>query len=362
MGIVMTKLCALVITLLCIAGCSFTFPHNSLLQKPGTIAKPIDKNLCKDHNGALSAKTTVIKETISYRVEKFTFVFRNTKSVKNNTVEGEYWRQINTKNSRALAVLIPGTGDRVSTEGSPELLVDAGFDVLRFFVGINIFDKKALIEKTALTENELRTFARSGKNVIRLRVCDFIFVVNYFNVPRHKAIGISGVSLGGIDTPILGGMMESMRSQLVMISGGNIANILRTSSEKNIVEIRNLVRERFVGSEKRLWQILGEELWEIDPLRFAPALDPSKTRVITNYWDTVIRYEFARELWRASSKPDFEIIIFPPGHYGSVLLLWIPMVRYEFKCLIWPVCIPIPWSIARVQEINKQFFKETLPQ
>lgn len=358
----MPKFCALAIVLICLAGCSFTLPHNSLLQKLDSIAKPIDKNLCTDHNGALSVKTTVIKETNSYRVERFVFVFRNTKNTKNNEVAGEYWRQINIKINPKLAILIPGTGDRVSTDGSPELLIDSGLDVLRFFAGIDIFDKNELLAKTSLTEDNLRAFARASKHVIRFRACDFIFIINYFNELPYKTIGISGVSLGGIYAPIIGGMMESVQSQLIMISGGNIAKILRTSSEKEIVEIRNLVRERLVGNEERLWQILDEELWEIDPFRFAPALDPSKTRIITNYWDTVIRYEFAKELWRASNKPDFEVILFPPGHYGSALLLWIPMIRYELKCFMWSICIPIPRSVARVQEINKQFFKETLPQ
>lgn len=359
----MPNLRAFAVVCVLFAGCSVTFPRHSQTARPEVSSKkPVDANLCADHNAAPSITRTVAKDTDSYRVESFVFTFRDTPSRKNNQVAGEYWRRVNIESARSLAVLIPGTGDRVSTNGSPELLVDEGFDVLRFFAGIDIFDKNLLLGKTNLTENDVRAFARAGKNVIRLRACDLVFIVNYFNEPPHKAIGISGVSLGGIDTPVLGGMMNPMQSQLVMISGGNIAGILRTSSENKIVEIRDLVRERFVGNEKRLWQILGEELWEIDPLRFAPALDTSKTRIITNYWDTVIRYEFARELWRTSNKPDFEVILFPPGHYGSVLLLWVPMIRYELKCLVWPICVPVPWSLARVQEINRQFFKETLPR
>ena len=346
---------------LCV-GCSVTFPHNLSLIKHKNLPKPLDANLCADHNAATSVTRIVIKNADSYRVEKFVFVFRNTKNRKNNKVEGEYWHLNGNRSHRRLVVLIPGTGDRVSTSGSPELLIKSGFNVLRFFAGIDIFDKSALIEKTILTEDDLRAFVRTGKNVIRLRACDLIFVINYFNSLHYDSVGISGVSLGGIHVHIIGALIPQAQSELIMISGGNIAGILYTSSEKKIIEIRNLVRDKFLGSEQRMWQILGEELWDIDPLRFAQSLNPSKMRIIANYWDNIIRYKFAKEMWHANGKPDFEVILFPPGHYGSALLLWIPMIRYELRCAIWPICFPIPWSIARVPEINKQFFKEKLPQ
>lgn len=394
-----------------VVGCSLTFPA----QKHLVTATPAENSElldCKDHRGALAITKEVTSETSAYSVEEFVFTFRNTGSKKNDSVAGEFWRSKNSNGeNRRLAVLAPGTGDRVSTEGSSKPLVAKGFDVVRFFSGIDIFDKQRVLKKETITEAELRLFAKAGGNVIRLRACDYLFVINYFDKPPHGSIGISGVSLGGIFTPIIDGADPKISGVLPMISGGNIAEILHTSQEKDIAEIRNMVRKRFVGNEaqiaralvrkhwgvgfanlalypslgrlrhaiqsmiqkefakkeftekeKLLWKVLAEELWNIDPLRFAPSLDPSKVRIVANYWDYVIRYEFARQLWEASGRPDFEVILFPPGHYGSALLLWIPMIRYELRCLIKPFCVPVPWSVGRVPEINKQFFDEKLPR
>lgn len=387
-----------------ISGCSLTFPA----QKHLVTATPAENSElldCKDHRGALAVKKEIAHETNAYSVEEFVFTFRDTGSKKNDSVAGEFWRSKSSGGkNRGLAVLIPGTGDRVSTEGSSKPLVAKGFDVIRFFSGIDIFDKKNLLKKETITEAELRSFAKAGGNVIHLRVCDYLFVINYFDEPPHAAIGISGVSLGGIFTPMLVASHPKAQSGLVMISGAHIAEILRSSKERTIVEIRELIIKKFVGAQETakqmrkefeiinfhqfldtrrlktiarhqekfitwrlsqspaIWKILEEELCDVDPLRFAPSLDPSRVRIIANYWDHVIRYEFAQQLWEASGKPKFEVVLFPPGHYGSVLLLWIPMIRYELRCLIEPVCIPIPWSVGRVPEINKQFFDEKLPR
>lgn len=381
-----------------ISGCSLTFParlpHKKLdvllkttIERCDTNALPIPDSLTHDDTNS------------------FVYQPRNTGVPKNDIIRGEFFVPKPPRHCVSLVTLLPGTGEDVSTKEAAEILADAGFCIVRFRSGIEIFDIKKLAQYEVLTEDDVRTFAREGARIIERRACDYRTVINYFDRRFcFRAVGVSGVSLGGIFTPILAGSDPKAQGNLEMISGANIVDILHFSQERKIVEIRELIAKKFVGARENaekmrnefsvarfsqfldphriktiahnqekfitwrlaqnptIWEILKEELFDIDPLRFAPSLDPSQTRIIANYWDAVIPIRYARELWEAAGKPDFEVIIFPPGHYGSVFLLWIPMIRYELACLAGPICFPVPWSIGRIPEVNLQFFKEKLPR
>jgi len=346
-----------------LSGCSLTFPAR-LSQKTLNVLPKATIERCDTH--ALPMPNTLTYNDAKSRdgegpwqAVSFTYQPRNTGVPKNDIIRGEFFFQNPQVRRTSLVVLLPGKGENVSTKKSAEVLADAGFSVLRFRSGIALFDKKKFAAYEALTENDVRSFARDGARVIERRACDYHAVINYFN--RHfcfDAIGVSGVSLGGIFTPILVASYPKAHSALVMISGANIAEILRTSEEKNIVEIRKAITVRFNGDPRRVWQILKEEFARIDPSFFVSSLDPLRTRIIVNYWDAVIPFRLSKELWKAAGKPDFEVIIFPPGHYGSALLLWVPMVRWR----LWHGIVPYPWRISRVSDINLDFFTKTLPR
>jgi len=112
---------------------------------------------------------------------------------------GEFFFQNPQVRRTSLVVLLPGKGENVSTKKSAEVLADAGFSVLRFRSGIALFDKKKFAAYEALTENDVRTFAREGARIIEQRACDYYTVINHFDQRfSYRAVGISGVSLGGV--------------------------------------------------------------------------------------------------------------------------------------------------------------------
>ncbi len=356
-----------VIVLLFLTSCSVTLqgPKAPALETYMLIPPMKSTMLCNGRHFVIDADiewhTKDNKETDSYLKLPFIYRPRNTGNKKNDTLRGELLYRKGNFIVRDLVVLIPGTGENISTAGSAEALAEHGYDSVRFRSGIEIFDESLLNGKLALDEDEMRGFIRIGKERIRDRACDYVLAIHHLTQKLHyQRIGISGVSLGGIFAPIVAHQYPYITSTLIMISGGGVADILRHSTEKRIITTRNRLQELFIGSEKRLWEIMREELWEIDPLRFANNTNPNRMRVIANYWDQAVPFTAAVKLRNASNRPPLEIVLFPPGHYGSVLMLWVPIVRWIplGEC---PLCIYYP-TYGRVQDLNVDFFTQTLPR
>jgi len=293
----------------------------------------------------------------NYRRVSFQMKARDTGQKKNDVVKGELLLQKSPFDHKALIVLIPGMGENVSTKGSAEVLANAGFDVVRFRSGISIFEKRLLENKTNLSPEEFRAFVARGSKIIRNRACDYVMMIRYLdNRFGYEYVGVSGVSLGGIFAALIAAEEQKIQDVLMMISGGNIAEVLRTSTERPIAEIRDLVEKKFTGSNEDLWKILKEELAIAEPLARADSLCGKRVRIIANHWDSVIRPRYSREFRSASCADDYEVILFPPGHYGSGLLLWIPMLRLE----LFNGFLPYPRSFDTVSDINLRFFQKTL--
>lgn len=356
-------LCALAFM---ITSCSFTLPGARGPRTESFWRHPMPRALflCGGRHLVLDTEITWatkdMRETDGYITFPFTYQPRMTGNKKNDSIRGELLYR-KGKEPRDLVVLIPGTGENISTEGSAEALAKHGYDSVRFRSGIDIFDEHLLDGKLALDEDELRDFIRIGKARIRNRVCDYVLTIDYFvNRMHYEHVGISGVSLGGIFAPLIAHQYPYTSSVLVMISGGDLAYILQNSTEGKIVSTKARLEDLFMGTPERMWSIMREELRDVDPLYLAENTDPARMRIIANFWDHAVPFRSAVALRDASREPPLEVVLFPPGHYGSVLLLWVPIIRWTplGPC---PLCIYYP-RYGKVQDFNVDFFTETIPR
>ena len=350
------------------SACSITFPHATPLQNiESTISNQRFDTLCgRDivaQKGTIHLQWEFVRDAKNFRAVPFWYYdyANDTNSRKNDLVLGEVFLQKHPLDHGRFVILIPGTGEDISTVGTAELLARHGFDVIRFRSGIDILDKNEIAKIEILSPSDLRTLSQKGAGVIKTRLCDYVAIINYFDLHyRYKYIGVSGVSLGGIFASLIAYENPKVRAALLMITGGNIAEILRTSTEGGIVKLREMLLERFDGTTEEFWRILSDELKDIDPTNRTRYIGGDRVHIIANYWDTVIRYQYSKQLKEVCAHPKFETILFPPGHYGSVLLLWVPTVRWEAR-LIGPVPYIWPTSVDTVKNINLKFFTKTLP-
>lgn len=270
---------------------------------------------------------------------------------KNDFIPGDFMRQ--RRGARKLTVLLSGMGETVSTIRIANRLAGAGYDVLRLYPKIQLFDIKKLDTKEHWTREEFRAFVREGEKTLATRYEDVRHIVSQFKERYgYQQIGVMGISLGGITAYYLAGSYPDLfQSVAGVITGGSLCEILLVSEEPRIVEIRNKIFTKFDIKLDEAREILCKELSAIDPLSVASRINPKKALLVSNALDTVIPHRYTKRLWLAAHKPQWKItaIKLPvfwgvncsfwlDGHYSSGIALIIPAPFFEF----WG---PIPYPI-----------------
>lgn len=288
--------------------------------------------------------------------------------VKNDFIPGDFMRQRN--GSKKLAVLLSGMGETVSTMTIADSLVQAGYDVLRLYPGIQLFDFRELDAKEHWSKEEFRIFVRRGRDVLRIRYKDLTYIIRDFKTTyNYPEIGIMGISLGGISAYYLSGSYpELFQSTIGVITGGSLCEILIVSEEPRIIEIRNKVFAKFDIMKDKARGILCEELGEVDPLSVAHNIDKDRALLVSNIFDTVIPYEFTRKLWRSAGRPRWKVMavkipifwavnhsFWLNGHYSSATALFLPVPLFENSH-----AIPYPLIPRTASSIIIDHFESTL--
>lgn len=131
--------------------------------------------------------------------------------------------------------------------------------------------------------------------------------------PDIGEVALGGISLGGIFAALLGGVDGDWPKLAPLLAGGDLAAILRADSR----EARGIRRELGrVGLD--LDQVLGA--WgALDPLAFAPRVDPKTVLMVNADSDEVIPR--ASTLALASALGGAQIAWFPGGHKSVALEL-----------------------------------------
>ncbi len=130
-----------------------------------------------------------------------------------------------------------------------------------------------------------------------------------------RRVGIVGVSLGGIIAGLVVGVDQRFSRNVLVLAGGDPADILWHAPETGIVRAR--LSELGYTLDR-----LRKESQGIDPLTFAKRAKPSQVLMINATGDTTVPRRNTEALWEALGRP--AIHWYPAGHYS--LALFIPLV------------------------------------
>jgi len=134
----------------------------------------------------------------------------------------------------------------------------------------------------------------------------------------RSRIGCFGISMGGILATLLAAVEPRLDCAVICLAGGDFGELVVSVDE---VQVERWVRERRATdgiSAAELQERIRREL-EVEPLRFAPAVDPRGVLFVAARWDGVIPRSSREALWHAFGQP--ERVDIPLGHYTSILAL-----------------------------------------
>ena len=131
-------------------------------------------------------------------------------------------------------------------------------------------------------------------------------------------IAAFGISMGGIVTSVLLGVEERIHSGVVALAGGDIASVLRVSTEGRLVRFRETKCEE-AGIDVEALERRFREVFVSDPLAVAASVDPERVFFVSARYDTVVPPENQERLWTAMGRPlRYDL---PTAHYTGALFL-----------------------------------------
>jgi dienelactone hydrolase len=133
-------------------------------------------------------------------------------------------------------------------------------------------------------------------------------------------IGLVGMSLGAIVGSLTAGVDPRIRSEVLLLGGGDLPGIIFSTREKSYVKMRNRLMEERKATPETLKQEAEKTLAAVEPLNYANRLPPSNILMINAYFDKSIPRPYTMALWEKIGKP--HLIFVPTGHYTAALFLW----------------------------------------
>jgi hypothetical protein len=131
-------------------------------------------------------------------------------------------------------------------------------------------------------------------------------------------LGTFGLSAGGMVATVLAAVDPRVECSIIALAGGKLGTL--------VIEADEIRSRRWVQERLRLDGIAVEELRRriesevrVDPVDFAPCLDPRSVLFVSARFDGVVPRENIEALWEALGEP--ERIRTPFGHYTSALVL-----------------------------------------
>lgn len=253
---------------------------------------------------------TLEEKTRNYEVEKIQFPSIMKTHTKNDVVTAHYYKPKDNKKHAVIVVIPIMGGDYFIEETFAKKFANNDFAVLRFERKGKLFDKSQenMFEYTT--------------NVIKQTVIDVRRGIDWLEqqpeVYKDK-IGIQGVSMGAVVSSLIVGVDSRIKAGCFMLGGGDIATILSTTDEPEIVRHRDRILKENNWTLEQFRNVCKSYTDEIDPLTYAKFIDPSKVLMMNGYFDKVILMDSAEKLWKEIGEPDFKKMFC--GHYTAALYL-----------------------------------------
>ena len=200
-------------------------------------------------------------------------------------------------------------GSHTVSEMLAKTLVNRGFLVAR------LERPKMELDTTEDTEEPVKALRSALMDARRL-----LDILEWREDVDRTRIAAAGVSVGGILACLLHGTDPRVSAGFYIMPGGDVARILSDSTERPIRAFRNNLMKResldVEGFVARMQPLLAD----LDPMRFAPAIDPASVFLASSRFDRVIRPPHAEKLWESLGRPRWTRM--PIGHYQLLPLFW----------------------------------------
>ena len=237
--------------------------------------------------------------------------------VENNTVHAEYFRPKwkGGKRGPAVVVLHILGADFALSRYIAVRLAERGVGAL--FVKLPYYGER---RPAGGDKRFLSTDIERSMLAMRQGVCDVRRAVAWLAGREEvdaKAIGVTGVSLGGIVASLAAAVDPALNRGAFLLAGGDLARILWEMPEG--------------AKAKRAWVESGRSFADLkaltdpfDPLTYASRLKGKKMMMIAGNTDDVIPPSSARALWEGAGRP--RMTWYDCGHYSAVGYL-LPAIR-----------------------------------
>ncbi len=226
----------------------------------------------------------------------------------NTEVTAWFYRQQEPKPTANIILLPILGGDYAPSRFFCEYFAEYGFNVL-------FFERKSAVLDSV--EGVERTWEVMVRTVIDVRR-GIDWWLTQPGIDPEK-LGIFGISMGGIQSSIIMGVDPRIKAGVFCLNGGDLPQLMMQSKEQEIVDFRAAVKSQLGWDDEMFLEEAVRLLTPIDPLTYAPNLDPEKVLHISPYFDQVVPFELAEKWWHAAHEPSR--IIIPTGHYSSAFLI-----------------------------------------
>ena len=253
-------------------------------------------------------KETLVERREKYDIIRVSFDAYHRDDPVNKRVTAWYYRQRTSTPTAGIIQLPILDGDYAPAMMFAEYYAEQGFHVLRMERKKGMFDLEKPVNY-------------SRKIIIRSiiderRTLDWWLENEEVDTDR---IGISGISMGGFQASLLMAVDWRIDAGVFMLSGGDFPQLLMISGEGQIIEYRQVMKEKFDLTDEQMHEEAKKALADIDPMVFAPNLNPARVLFISPRFDQVVPHQCALKWWNAAGHPN--MIVIPTGHYSSVFLI-----------------------------------------
>ncbi|MFZ5863431.1 MAG: alpha/beta hydrolase family protein [Nitrospirota bacterium] len=156
------------------------------------------------------------------------------------------------------------------------------------------------------------------RDLLRARVIDTRRVLEWaLRRPEIDGdrVALVGFSHGAIVGSLVAAVDPRVKAAALVLAGGDLAGIMRTSGERSLARIREGVMADQGLSSTEFYETTSAALEDVDPLTYAPLIAPRTILMINARFDRVIRRPYAEALWRGLGRP--ELVWLPAGHYTA---------------------------------------------
>ncbi|MDO8495749.1 MAG: hypothetical protein Q7S32_04560 [bacterium] len=236
------------------------------------------------------------------------------------SIEAIWWNKSKKVRDKVL-VILPITGD-----GDPGKFIARYFSVAEGFDVVQILgaSRKGFLD---YQEFQSASHLLRVKNVVRdvdyfmqLRVSNYLQTIAWLKEEKgYRDVYVLGISLGAIEGSLVA-LDVNVRAAVLVMGGGDLAEIVMTSKESFVIRWRLALIEslkKVLGrplQKDEALQFLRDNFSEADPLRYVGEVNPKKILMISAKYDETIPWKNGLKLWREANQP--RLIVFSTTHHG----------------------------------------------